>query len=548
MNRRDFLKGTLAVGAAGALAGCASNGSTVEALTAETAAELKWAFEIPPDPIPESDITQTIEAEILIIGAGASGLVCANAALENGAAVVLIASSDGPVARGGSNFGINTQAARRAGIPDYDVSTAFKRRMRDNMFRIDQDKWWLFAHRSAEALDWLDAKMTAAGYTTTFEYNYTDPDEGVLDTLPGTLGWVGGDIQGIGMGEPLVVNLLRESAEGAGGQLFFNMKAEQLIREDNNKGRVTAAVARGADGKYVKYIGTKAVVLATGDFTLDKDMLAKYSPWSLEIDNGGVYPGDGHKMGLWVGAAWQKSVPNAPMVISMVGSSPGNGLGFPGLLVNKYAQRYCNEDNLGSFAGIVQARQPELKACAIWDTAYAEKAAPWSPANYGEPDRAPAQVVAGWDAQAAAEPMSVLGSPTMYLYKADTLEELANKLDLPADALLETVARYNGYCRTGVDEEFGKRSARLYSIESGPFYGSTALPWKLITTGGLRTNVKLQVLDTNDEVIPGLYAIGTIAGDMYGSCYDFISPGFNLGANCTTFGYVVGQSIAQGSV
>ena len=82
----------------------------------------------------------------------------------------------------------------------------------------------------------------------------------------------------------------------------------QLVREDNNAGRVSAVIAKTPEGTYTRYVGTKAIVLATGDFK-DEEMVEKYCPWVLPFvkEGGGVYSGDGHKMALWVGAAWQKT-------------------------------------------------------------------------------------------------------------------------------------------------------------------------------------------------------------------------------------------------
>jgi ribosome recycling factor len=111
-----------------------------------------------------------------------------------------------------------------------------------------------------------------------------------------------------------------------GGEILYNITAKQLVREDNNTGRVSAVIAqRQSDGAYIKFVANKAVVMATGDFSTDRDMMAKYSPWVYEhfkdkftwetnYDNEFVYtglmPGDGQKMGLWIGAAWQRTFPN----------------------------------------------------------------------------------------------------------------------------------------------------------------------------------------------------------------------------------------------
>jgi len=110
------------------------------------------------------------------------------------------------------------------------------------------------------------------------------------------------------------------------------------------------------------------------------------------------------------------------------------------------------------------------------------------------------------------------GMPRTITVKADTIDELGKKLALPVNMLKASIDRYNSFCKTGVDQEFGKRSGLLFPADTGPFYGRTAKPWLLIVTGGLRTNANLQVLDNNERVIPGLYAIGTICGVMFANC------------------------------
>ena len=132
------------------------------------------------------------------------------------------------------------------------------------------------------------------------------------------------------------------------------------------------------------------------------------------------------------------------------------------------------------------------------------------------------------------------------MVKADTIDGLARKLGLPVAPLKATVERYNGFCKTGIDEDFGKRPGLLIPVERPPFYGEISKsPWLLSISGGLRTNIKMQVLDKNEQVIRGLYAVGTIVGDMYSNIYTFLEPGHNLGATCVTFGYLVGKDIAK---
>ncbi len=98
----------------------------------------------------------------------------------------------------------------------------------------------------------------------------------------------------------------------------------------------------------------------------------------------------------------------------------------------------------------------------------------------------------------------------------------------------------------GIDEDYFKRSELLIPIRRAPFYAeSSTKPSLLIVCGGLRTNIKMQVIDTDGEIIPGLYAVGTIVGDMFANYYSFMPTGINLGSTCVTFAYLAGKEIAQ---
>lgn len=164
--------------------------------------------------------------------------------------------------------------------------------------------------------------------------------------------------------------------------------------------------------------------------------------------------------------------------------------------------------------------------------------APWYPRGnyYGQPEQKVEDVVADWES----------GVKTGRIIKTDTLEELAGKFGLDASALKATVERYNGFCEKGMDEDFFKRPGLLVPVKDGPFYGhSSDAPILLVVCGGLRTNVKMQVLDKENEVIPGLYAVGTMVGDMFANYYTFMPSGINLGSTCLTFPYLVGKDLAD---
>ncbi len=576
VSRRDFLKkaavGAGVVAGSGILASCApktvsqtgdngdatATGSTVEGGLTAASSEQKWAFEIAPDPIPDSQIGNTVTADIIIVGSGHAGLTCANSAAENGAKVVLISASSAPVYRGGSMHAAYSKVMEQAGIDRYDVDRFFRRELSEASYNVDQDKWWKFYNNSEEAMNWLIDKMEAAGYTCVLEAHNSEPNDGPMDVPAGSHSFISADMTEAGSGAQFTADTLAKTAQDAGVQIIYKTVAEQLVRDDNNTGRVSAVIAKGEDGTYTKYVGTKAIVLATGDFSANPDMMAKYCSWAVptlstngdqgydtDLKIGGLYKGDGQRMGLWVGAAWQKTFPAAPMILIGAG-----GAGLPstqpygahrGLIVNKNGYRYGNEDVNGSFAGIAMMRQPEMKAYAIWDSNYAEAAAPWFlfGMKVGDDPVAPADMIQRWEDAVTKKTM----------FKADTIEGIIDALGLPADATKATVDRYNSFCESGADDDYHKRKELLIPIKQGPFYGSPSdSPTFLSVLGGLRTNLDMQVCDENDTPIPGLFNIGTMVGDYYANCYNFNVQGNNLGGNCLTFGYLTGKAIAQGTI
>lgn len=577
--RRDFLRDagllgvTLASG--GILAACGSpevvsenppasttpeptpGAGVPDVMTADLASK-KWSFEIPPDPIPESEIANTVEADVIIVGSGISGLVTANSAAEHGAKVVLISASSGPIYRGGSFHAPWSKAMEAAGLERYDVDRFFRREFSNASYRVDQDKWYKFYNNAETAINWLIDKMEAAGYRVGFEKGNWDPDFGPMETPVGSHGFYSSESSPVwsipGLSAEAVAKRLEVTAKESGVQIIYKTVAKQLVRENNNTGRVTAVIAQGEDGKYTKYVGHKGIVLATGDFSADREMMAKYCPWAMPLLDdtgsqgydttfkfGGLYKGDGHKMALWVGAAWQKTVPNAPMIQgSWVAANQPYG-SHRGLVVNKLGYRYANEDMNGPLSAIQQMRQPDMAAYCIWSHVYAEQGGPWYRFGMDVRDEPipPEQVRQEWE-QAVEDGTMV---------KGDTVEEVIQKLGLPLETTLATVRRYNELCRKGVDEDFHKRPELLVPIEEGPFYGAFMSGLTFLTVcGGLRTNANMQVCDENDNPIPGLYCVGIMVGDTYANIYNFLVAGHNYGMNCLTFGYLTGKAIAEGTV
>jgi succinate dehydrogenase/fumarate reductase flavoprotein subunit len=572
LSRRDFLKGSALLGSAAALtglAGCAPQESaTGEALATDTgymnAAKYaqKWVFEVAPEPIGDSQIVETIEADLVVIGAGTSGLTTANAAAEEGLKVVLISASEAPVSRGGSNNAIYSKAMKALGLP----KTSPKEIEKEIFFsshKVDAKRWYKFYNSSEMAMDWAIDLMAEAGYEAGVEAgSLTVDSESLYYVPPNAHGWMSAEQRAPGMGQPFYVNYLAERLGALGGEVYFKTIGRQLIRGDvpnGTDGRVTGIIAEHEDGTFTKYVGTKAVVLATGDFSADREMMTKYAPQAVGLVNsevfdndvnydagfqyGGIYKGDGHKMGLWVGAAWQKTYPNCPMAVPVISPGPQRDEGAHwGLLVDRHGERFMNEYICTDVvATMTEYIQDKGSVFAIWDTSYAThtgqvtKGLDEAPSvGEGTADGTPEEIIANW------EFMVEQGAAV----KGATVEEVISQLGLPP-ATIDTVDRYNKMARTGEDTEYYKEPSRLQEIIEGPFYGQASSPGTILTIlGGLRTNANQQVCDADDNPLPGLYNVGTMSGDMFAGTYSFMSRGVNLGMNCLTFGYLTGKYIA----
>lgn len=570
IDRRDFLKGALLTGtlAAGgaALAGCSpssaepainaageNQGGAAEYMNAEMAAK-KWEFEIPPEPI--TDIAETIEADVVVVGAGTAGLVTAYSALEQGLDVVVVSASSIPISRGGSNNAVYSKEMEKEGFPRQDPYY-FLKELAMNYNNVDHRKWYKYYHSSEEAINWMIDIMEGAGYQTAIERtSEMDPDS-LFYTAPSAHGWINEEDQSVGMTQPFVVNTLSEKIQAEGGRVFFKNIGRQLVRGDDNvSGRVTAVICEREDGSFAEYAGKKAVVLATGDFSTNREMMIKYAPqaagmvsddlydgkvdYDKEFVFGGLYPGDGHKMGLWVGAAWQKGFPCAPMGGTInAGTTPNPYQNFWGLLVNRDGHRFMNEYCSNILGGRAQVMQPGGESFAIWDVDYSNLP-DWYPGQggYGILEKStPEEVVEIWEKSVE----------TGAYVKADTIEELVEKLGLPEEETKATIARYNELCDAGNDLDFFKRPENLYPIKTPPFYGNKAsgTPGLLTILGGLRTDDNMRVCDENDNPIEGLYNVGTMVGDFYSGFYTFQMEGINYGACCLTFGYLTGKFIAE---
>jgi succinate dehydrogenase/fumarate reductase flavoprotein subunit len=569
LSRRDFLK-TAAAGAVGAAAVSALGACTTTpagagtgigggTLSADSVQGAKWNFEIPPAPI--TTIAGTIDADVVVVGAGMAGLCTAVAAAQEGLKTFLVSGSSTPTQRGGSNHATYSRLMEKLGIPRYDVEKIYQSELIAASDRVDNKKWYRFYNKSEEAMNWLLDQLEAKGYEAGIEMSNFDFEEGAdSPTHQPPASHCFYDPKAFrfaGIGQGLAVSTLEENFKNLGGTIYYKNVARQLVRgSDNKSGRVRAVIAQREDGSCVQYNAAKAVVLCTGDFSRDKDMMMKYCPWAVDIidweeaktydydyglspDNSwGLFHGDGHKMGLWIGAAWQKTFPNAAMIQGNMWTCSNQPYGGSrAFTINNQGERYCNEDMNAAYGAFQQLRQPNQEAYIIWDINYARNAAPWYQFGqfYGDPSVPPEAIVDGWNQ----------GANVGQIVKADSLDEVIGKLGLPLAATQESIGRYNGFCVNGRDLDFYKKPKYLHPIAQGPFYGAkVAKPVFYTVLGGLRTDEFMRVCAEDDSPVPGLYNVGTMAGDMFANVYNFRLQGHSYGS-CLTFGYLTGKHIAQ---
>lgn len=568
MSRRSFLEGAgvAAVGAMGAGAALASEpvgNAMEEGIAAATSGGAggadadgnyvislknglpKWSFEIPPAPIPEDQIAETVVDDIIVVGAGMSGMCTAASAAEAGGSVTLFSASSQPISRGGSNFSAYNKVIEEYGIERLDPVDFFYHEERAASFTIDQQMWMRGYNNSEEAMNWV-IDIVRSKEVEVFLESDNRYDNGP-DYAIG-FGAKGDNSASASTGQQNAVEAMEEYALECGAKIIYDTVAKQLVR-DPESGRVTAVIAQKADGSYVKFEANRGIVLATGDFSANKEMIAKYCPQVLPLvgtedaetdyNRGfaltGLYPGDGQKMGLWIGAAWQHTSV-APMMQGAWGGSY-EPLGFhQGLNVNMNTERYQREDMSAPYSANHLITQPGHIAWGIWTANFAQAIIDagyeWRRfgARYETPVSTAEQMIENWDHSCT---------------KCDTIAELAEACGLDPEKLQAEVDRYNELCEKGVDEDFHKPAQFLIPIlPEGPFYATRNYAMVMTVMGGLNTNKYMQVCDENDMPIPGLFNVGHMTGNMYANNYNFAIPGNCYGINCITYGYLLGRDLA----
>ena len=542
--RRDMFKisGLAAAGLGGAalLSACSPSGSGSPSAGGETPAastgtttvaghsrEGLPSFLAAPEPI--TDIADTKDFDVVIVGAGASGVPAAITAREAGATVALIQKEATAISQGNTATGILLDTSDEAG-----VEAVVSRLLKDHQYRGKREQVELWAKNSGEAIKWVLDLATAEGAQ-------------VSDT---TMKWTAAikEVNGYPMDYLSIdfgpkpyntgngMQVLADYAAAQGVEIFYNTEAKQLV---GDAAGVTGVIAEGPDGT-VQFNASKGVILATGDYQNDDDMMAYYLPDLANLGRKQMNKtGDGHKMAVWAGGAIE-DITHTKMLHDFDGG-PGSMADMPFLAVKQDGTRFCDETlGMSLMNNFLRSEADQGDYNQIFDSNYMTAAAEW-PGKLFDPE-----AIKVYMPEEDVEKVGVF-EDQIGTFKADTLEELATKLGITdTAAFVKSVERYNECVAAGKDLDFGKEGKWLTAIDTPPFYGIHRHVRVSAVVSGVNVGPNMEVLAAETgEPIPGLFAIGNTAGNFYGGVdYSMYMPGLSLG-RAHTQGYVTGTYVAN---
>lgn len=481
-------------------------------------------------PAPITDFIDEKTYDIVVVGAGAPGLPAALRAAELGAKVAVVQKEIDAVACGNVSAGLLLDKSNPA-----DVAKVVELLMEESEHKANRDVLKLWAYNSGEAITWLIDQAQKAGCEV---HSLGSAPHVPFNKKQGLdLEWATCLFGPKPYNTGLAVMDLARYAEKQGVDFFFKTPARQLVQDES--GRVTGVVAESKVGM-IKFNATKGVILATGDYANDKDMMDYYLPEMDYMDLKRVgRTGDGHKMIVWAGGMME--TPGHTKMVHDMDSGPNSMMSLPYLCVNLDGQRFANETvGMEYMNNYLEAEKDKGHYCQIFDSRYMEQAK-----AMGRTAEEPESLKNWMPEEDLAERKGVYPG-LIDTFKADTLEELAAKLRIrDVDAFIASVKRYNELAHAGSDTDFGVPADKMCPVEEGPFYGTHRHVRFTVGCSGVVINGDLQPVDKDGKPIEGVYAIGNLSGGFYGAHdYPLSIFGINLGRNFTQ-GYVVATRLAS---
>ena len=460
------------------------------------------------------------EADVVVVGGGGSGMAAALAAHQTGAKVVVLEKSAN---LGGSSIMSMGMGAWNSKFQQADPKTTFtagdwmKDWMDQQNYLVSGPMIYTFITESGPTVDWL--------VENGLELEYVGHSQTALmdDPIRTYHHWSGnGGLAG-------ALNQFAAVIEKEGGTVLKETAGKEILMDS---GAVAGVRGQKADGTAVE-VKAKAVIIATGGYGASSDKIEEILGYKVNGINSGTQMGEGIDMAVAVGAATEgmENIEfhgiNYPM--DLAAQIDGDISYYqllaqnPSLLwVNMDGNRFTNEDICfdTAYGGNVTAAQGDhyysIMSQKTLDTL--EKK--------GEGALGRTTPSTGFNPPALDEAWTGLSDQLELGYangmtvKADTLEELAQKTGIPANQLKKTVEAYNAACTAGEDDMYGKPQQYLTAVEEGPYYAIMGRASELCTLGGLKITTGMEVVDEDNQVIPGLYSAGVdCSGSMYNTAY-----------------------------
>ena len=529
--------------------------ATVSSVQLPTGDETDWLGKEPD--IDEAAITETIDTDIVIVGAGNGGMFAAAYAAANGLNFRVIEQNSAVQDTRHWYGAIDSAAAKEAGVPATDKVKLLSEISRYASGKCDQRVVKTWINESAAMHDFMRGILEDQfGWTCEFtsgaeaawpaenaehntDYLYPVQEHNYRQSESES---------GLQRNEAL-----QQYIEELGYSIDFKTSLAKL--EKDADGRVTGIIAQSTeDDHFIRYNANQGVLLACGGFPGNPYMMEQLDPLGTSVTTACSYsPSDkgyGIRAAVWAGANLDKEA--APMLFDRGIVAPGvdagyvenensfGGKAFPGeikqynpgtqpfLKVNRNGERFANESSPYNDIVYAAAHQPGRVYAQICDANILEDVKRFHTIGCSAQTRnAGAEYI-----QKQMDNAEEKGC----FFKADTIEELADKLGFTGEAkdtFLATVDRYNELYDQQNDEDFGKPAYRLSAIRKAPFYGCWLGASLLCTEQGIAINEKGQALDNDNKPMPGLYVTGDMSGSFFANNYPCLMAGVAMGRTLT---------------
>ena len=529
--------------------------ATISSVQLPTGDETDWLGKEPD--IDEDSITETIDTDIVIVGAGNGGMFAAAYAAANGLNFRVIEQNSAVQDTRHWYGAIDSSAAKDAGAPATDKAKLLSEISRYASGKCDQRVVKTWINESAAMHDFMrsileDKYGWECEFTAGDEAKWPDENgEHNTDYLFPVQehNYMASESKS---GTPRNV-LLQQYIEELGYTVDFKTSLAKL--EKDADGRITGIIAQSTeDGHFVRYNANDGVLLACGGFPGNPYMMEQLDPLGTSVTTACSYsPSDkgyGIRAAVWAGANLDKEA--APMLFDRGIVAPGvdggyvesesafGGKAFPGtirqynpgtqpfLKVNRNGERFANESCPYNDIVYAAAHQPGRVYAQICDANILEDAKRFHTIGCS------AQTRNGGEAYLQGKMDEAIEAGA--LFKCDTIEELADKLGFTGEAkdtFLATIDRYNELYDNQNDADFGKPAYRLSAIRQAPFYGCWLGASLLCTEQGIAINEKGQALDNDNKPMPGLYVTGDMSGSFFANNYPCLMAGVAMGRTLT---------------